>query len=349
MEDKRAAAAPAAQTDKVSIVCRTLYDARRGRPARRHLCLAVLNAVTWARYAADVPLQLRIVGPSNERFADFLKDLGIDVVTDVEPHPFAETAATYNILRMLEDIPASSKRILMVDNDTVFLQSAAELAREPADLLMASVADKRRLDPDVAEQLTSELDASFAAGSWVPWHERFYARKEGRDPAVEEGLYFNSGVVLLPSGPDAARLERLWRDFGEQVTQFALRQGLNQRRDLGSTQAALALAAGQYGRVAQLSLKFHYRPPHFWWGDLRGDEIAIAHLFASRPPFEALPAEQRCQPRQFLESYWEAMVTRELSDTPADLVKRNDAEFVRSRIIDALDHFEITSVEAFLP
>jgi len=316
------------------LVCRTVYDARPGAPALRHLCLAVMNAATWAVYVkpSGIPLELKIVGKPSEGLVEHLQALGVSIASEQAPHELYKASPTYNKLLSLPDTEPES-RILIVDNDTALLGDLGALADYSADTAYLSVADKVRISKELWQELVSQLNIPVIQEDWIAWFDRFESTKNGKQPRVNRNLYFNSGVLLLPRGSGAVRVGRLWNEYSRKLSEYCNQRDYAQRQTLGSDQASLSMAIADYRQVGHLPLAYHYRPPHFWYGDLEGDHISVFHAFGNRPVFDPLPRKDKWVLNKIVDAYFDNFVNQHCPEGDS---RRIASDIVRDKINSAI-------------
>ncbi len=326
------------------LICRSVYDARRGggRAYLRHLCLAVINAATWAAYVKPlgIPLELKIVGVPDERLVDQLNALGVTILSNQKPHELCQYSPTFNKLLSLPGSEADS-RTLLVDNDTALLGDISALAHYQSDQVFLSVADRARVDHSMWCELINEMNIPVIKEDWIPWLERFVFARDGGELRVEGNLYFNSGVVLLPRGEAAPFFGMLWNKYSRSLSKFCEEKGYNQRKVLGSDQASLAMAIAEYEQFNHLPVAYHYRPFHFWYGDLEGDQVRVFHAFGSRPAFDSLSRKDKRVPVKFVDAYFDSLVNR---NCPVGDSRRVASDIVRDKIKTAITECSCNSI-----
>lgn len=249
----------------------------RERSNQKHLYHILLLVCSWHANVVDktrFPIEVITIGELSAPLIDCFSDLGVAHV-ESSPHPHTLFCPYCNKLLGAKE-PLKDDRILLVDNDVVVLREPAELDTMSAECVAAAIAGRSKLTPEHWALIEQNLRLVPLKSSWLSLRDQFQAIVEKTPGKWVEPLYFNSGVILLPQASDFALL---WETHCERIAGFFSDHPLRAKCVyLGVDQAALATACGAYGHFQSLPHRFNFRPPCFWLGKARFDEISITHL-----------------------------------------------------------------------
>lgn len=323
---------------------RSVVDLSNDKTRLRRAMLSIALAATWREYvAADhIPLELMVLGRIAPPLRELLEDLGARLTPLEGPHLLAHRSPTYNKLLALPR-RWHPGRLLLVDNDVVFCGPIRYLKGLSSSSVLASVADKDRVARDLLTSIEQDLALRLVDRTWVPWKEAVEARIEQRSARSARGLYFNSGVVLLPRSP---RFSRLWQDVTKTLSGYLEQKGLHDRKSVGSDQLSLSLASASWKRNADLPLGAHYKVFNFWNHDLPAEQISIVHLVANGRYHKALRGKSALNVSDMISHYWDQFILED--DKLAGPDARADAEKVREKVLTAISRINPLGVDRAL-
>jgi hypothetical protein len=294
---------------------RTVFDARTTAPSR-FAAQVLLLAHSWSAWAARAPLEVFVLGEPPDALSARLRELGADVIPS-QPHLLDDISKLANKLVGLQ--APSDTPVLLVDNDTCFLDDAPDLGG--ADV-RAAVANRARIDDTQWEHIAEATGLVPVARQWTPLAEELDAATERRTARPNGRLYLNSGVVWARHADALAatwarNIETIARAFdGHPLSSFSV---------FGCDQAGLATAVAT-GGFELLPVTCNYRPACFQLG--LADRPRILHLSElgkkTWPPFS-----------RTLSTYWERRILRQIKRAGGDRRERllDEATSVRDRLL----------------
>lgn len=294
---------------------KTVFDATRRDPTGMFAAQLRLHVASWrANVTSAAGLTVTCIGEPPRHLEDYLRVAGAEIEVLPAPHRLAARSPIYN--KHLAAPQDPSERVFLTDNDTVYLEDVASLARVPADTVAVSLSDNRRVTPELWEQLRSDAGVHVIPMDWVPWKERGLAAAEGRAPARERYAYFNGGAILFPAGRG---FWDLWEDETVRLSAYFAAHGLDDRKDAGSDQLSLTSAAARHGSWQLLPEGYNVRPFHFWVREPVPHRVAHLHMVATSKVLNSMHPTDRRSLAAFVRHYWETMVYARVAATKRDL------------------------------
>jgi hypothetical protein len=291
----------------MTIIARTVLDLRSRQD--KFVSQVLLLAAGWHRYCRDhVRLEVLTVGPAQAEVTTFLDELGI-VHAGIAPSANDAFSRTSNKIEAAYP-DAQGRRVLLLDNDTCFLGSVADLAQLPADAIAAAEPGHLRVTPEQWELMRDALGLPLLRDRFEPVNApaRQPAGAQGEPP--ERSVYFNSGAVLFPAGHDH---RATWLSHQQRIFDFFREHPLASKAVLASDQAAFATSVAAHGAFAWLPLRFNYRYGCFRRGLEPRERIAIVHLTGDLADAHALSLSQR------VDAYWTRFILDRMQDLATQL------------------------------
>ena len=257
---------------KHQLCIRTVFDARSH--STKHLYQLLLLSASWhQRVRKTAPLEIMIVGTAPDQLLDFFRKLDIQWLR-VPADPNDSFSRTSNTIIGARD--KAGYRILLVDNDVVFLGDLAELAQISPNICMGAVAGSERVDPQRWQIIEDHFGVSLLPNTQVPLSEQVRHQIDSmHTPRPLRNVYVNGGVILVPAAVD---FEASWRQFVRDIARLFENHPLKSKCVYGSNMAALAMAITHHGRFEWLDLKYNYRPDCFALNMGSFSNLQIAHL-----------------------------------------------------------------------
>jgi hypothetical protein len=236
----------------------TVLDARPSA-SPRYLLQTLLLAHSWAARSGAPPLHVTTIGTASPPIQARLRELGVQLSTS-PPHPLDALARTTNKLVALSE--SDDGPVLLVDNDVVFLDSLASL---DARGVSASVAGRARVTKAQWSHVRSTTGLGPLTNGSVSLLEQLRARRQGRDPKPDGGLYLNTGVVWIDQ---PAVFGPIWSASTAAVARAFEGHPLSSSwvRGWGSDQAGFAAAVAQQEDFSLLTPSYNHRPVCFRLG-----------------------------------------------------------------------------------
>lgn len=314
---------------------KTVFDATRPDPTGLLTAQLRLHVASWRSHApAARGLTVTCISAPPAELTGWLTEIGADVEIVPGPHRLVERSPTYN--KHLAGAHAADERVFLSDNDTVYLHDITPL-HDVADVMVAaSLADNRRVEPSLWEELRAEAATDVIDLDWVPWKERALAQVEERAPQPERYAYFNSGAILFPPG---SAFWDVWEGETERLSAHLARRGLDDRKDAGSDQLSLTSAAARHGAWQLLPPGYNVRPFHFWVRDLDLERVDHLHMVATGRALRRLSRRDQGSLTALLHKYWELMVLEHVA--PA---KRALADSALEAVVALVAEYELDEV-----
>lgn len=234
----------------------------------------LLLVASWhrrVRYTA--PLEVLIVGQPAPVLLRFLDSFGVSWKI-VAPDPNDSVSKTSNTILGAQD--SENRRILLVDNDVLFLADLNELTQVDSQLCMGAVAGSQRVNDAQWKLIEEHFATALTPTTRIPLQEHLRALTD-RDTTVRplRNVYVNGGVLLLPAG---VNFQQTWRRCVCEIAELFHGHPLCSGAVRGSNMAGLATAISLHGKFEWLDLKYNYRPDCFALDVEPFGEIQIAHL-----------------------------------------------------------------------
>ena len=287
------------------LVARTVLDLR---PAvDKFVSQTLLLAAGWHRYARDdAALEVATVGGRDAVIDAMLAEIGAGGYA-IAPGRNDDFSPSSNKIEAAHPDPGGA-RVLLLDNDVVFLGPVSDLAGLPADAIVAAEAGTARVEDPQWEVIERELGLPLLRRRWAPLNVRDGdAVRAPRSQAPLRYLYLNSGVVLFPAGHDH---RAPWTSHQRRIRDHFAAHPPAPVPVTSSDQAGLASSVAAHGRFAWLPLRFNYRHGAYRLGLLPAELIAIMH-FTGDVPGAGLTLSQR------LDAYWARYITPKIARLPA--------------------------------
>jgi hypothetical protein len=284
--------------ERQALVARTVLDLR---PAvDKFVSQTLLLAAGWHRHAArDARLEVYSIGGVDPVVGGLLAEIGATPVA-IGPGPNDGFSPSSNKIQAAFPDPGGG-RVLLLDNDVVFLAGLEALRGLPPGAIAAAEAGTARVGDEQWRIIAGELGLPLLRRRYVPlnhWPEQPDELAAARDRAPDAYLYLNSGVVLFPAGFDA-RAD--WLAHQRRIRDHFDGHPLASPAVGASDQAALAALVAAHGEFCWLPVRFNYRHGGFRLGLEPPGRIAIVHLTGDVPG-EGLTLAQR------LDAYWSKYV-----------------------------------------
>lgn len=257
---------------KRQLCIRTVLDARS--PSTKYLYQLLLLVASWHRRVRETaPLEVFIIGRPPAALLEWFRSLGVRwQLVDADPND--DISKTSNTIRGAAD--AERERILLVDNDVVFLGDLSELAAVDDGFCLGAVAGSQRVSNDRWEVIERHFGIAALPTAEVPLREQMrVAAGTKESPAPLRNVYVNGGVLLLPAG---VGFEQTWRKYVREIAEVFEHHPLNSRCVRGSNMAGLAMAIAEHNQFDWLDVKFNYRPDCFCLGLRSFEQLQIVHL-----------------------------------------------------------------------
>lgn len=235
---------------------RTVLDARPSSPPRFQLQTLIL-AHSWERWAKTVPLEVLVVGKAPPRVERRLLELGTTLLP-CPTHALNGVSPSSNKLGALKE--PSDGPVLLVDNDTCIIDDLSGLDGRK---IRTTVCGRARVSDEQWEHIREATGLEPIRQGWVSLQSELKAKRTGREPKVEERLYFASGVSWFR---DPAEFELLWSDGIARIAKAFEGHPLENFYVHGSDQAGFAVAVAQTGGLDLLPPTYNYRPMCFRLG-----------------------------------------------------------------------------------
>jgi hypothetical protein len=235
---------------------RTVLDARPSA-GPRFLLQTLLLAHSWERWAGTSPLDVLVVGEAPAPVEERLRELGAAVI-HASAHPLSGLSPWSNKLLALQE--PSDGSILVVDNDVCFL---ADVSDVPSGKLRTTICGRARVSDEQWEYIREATGLEPMKQGWVSLQEELKARRLGRQPKVEQRLYFAAGVAWFRYPTEFAPL---WAAGTETISKAFEGHPLSSFRVYGCDQVGFAVAVAQHGGLDLLPPTYNHRPMCFRLG-----------------------------------------------------------------------------------
>jgi hypothetical protein len=284
--------------ERQALVARTVLDLRPS--VDKFVSQTLLLAAGWHRHASrDARLEVYSIGGRDPVVDALLAEIGAQPVA-IGPGPNDDFSPSSNKIQAAFP-DAGGARVLLLDNDVVFLAGLDGLHALPAGAIAAAEAGTARVSDEQWRIIAGDLGLPLLRRRFVPlnhWPELPEDLAAARDAAPEAYLYLNSGVVLFPAGFDA---RTAWTAHQRRIRDHFHGHPIATPAVAASDQAALAALVAAHGEFCWLPVRFNYRHGGFRLGLEAPGRIAIVHLTGDVPG-EGLALTQR------LEAYWSKYV-----------------------------------------
>jgi len=294
---------------------RTVLDARPSSAPRFQL-QTLLLAHSWDRWANTVPLDVFVVGKAPTPVEERLRELGATVVPCAS-HPLNAVSPSSNKLVALKE--PSDGPVLLVDNDAFILVDVSGLRGRK---LRTTVCGRARVTVEQWEHIRRATGLEPLRQEWVSLQSALKAKRLGREPKVEDRLYFASGVSWFR---EPAEFESLWTDGIDTIAKAFDGHALKSFGVHGCDQAAFAVAAAQHGGLDLLPPTYNHRPMCFRLG-LEDPKILhlgeLGALKGGMMPFS-----------QLLATWWERRILTPISRLDRDGARWPSGE-EKARMLD---------------
>lgn len=255
------------------MLIRTVLDCRPGDP--KFFAAICLLVESWSNtMRGTIPLEICVLGPLPTRLRAFMEVRGA-TLRQVRPDPDLSFVPTGNTL--LGAAPAANQcKVLLVDNDIVFLAALGDFAEAPEDLLAGAISGSDRISEANWGEIETILGLPTLPGGQILQKSRIAQLKDPTALRIRFPRgYINGGVLLLPKGSEFART---WKRHIIQI-----KEHFNGRTDqdtalCNSNMAGLATAAATHGGVHWLDDGLNYRHYHFLLNVRTVDRISILHM-----------------------------------------------------------------------
>jgi hypothetical protein len=323
----------------VTLLVRTVLDARRGS-SPKYLWQVCLLAASWRCYASDgTRLEVVEIGRMPSALSRFLRSIGVRVVSAVAHAADAFSRSANKIQATFVD--RGDAPLLLVDNDTCFVSAIDSLTAAAEVEVMAAAAGTAHVTDAQWEHMDRARGLRPLACEWVSLDDRVEARRQARTPLPRPALYVNAGVLWLRH---PASFGRRWTDHILSIADLFASHPLDNGhvRGFGSDQASLATAIGDVQAFAFLPEAFNYRPPLFWLGQCRAEEVRILHLTGlSLPTVASPPAALEAS----LSEFWERRIERGLRTVAGnDRAVWQTARQLNARVRSLVETFALDEV-----
>lgn len=320
---------------------RTVFDARSR--STKHLYQLLLLSASWHKTVRKTaPMEVMIVGSAPDQLFEFLRKLDIQWLS-VPADSNDSFSRTSNTIIGARD--KAGYRILLVDNDVVFLGDLSELAQVAPDICMGAVAGSERVDSRRWQVIEDHFGVSLLPSTQVPLSEHVRHQINAKHtPRPLRNVYVNGGVILIPTG---VNFETSWRRYVREIAQLFGNHPLRSECVYGSNMAALAMAITHHGNFQWLDLKYNYRPDCFALNMSSFPEIQIAHLTGVDDSHRSLGGR--------IDAFWkEKMVPRFSRANPgiAGHALENaltEANSLRTHLHALVDEYDLDQWAASLP
>jgi hypothetical protein len=235
---------------------RTVLDARPSSPARFQLQTLIL-AHSWDRWAKTVPLDVLVVGKAPAPVEGRLRELEATVLP-CPIHPLNGVSPSSNKLGALKE--PSDGPVLLVDNDACIIEDLSGLEGR---MVRTTVCGRARVSDEQWEHIREATGLEPVRQDWISLQSELKAKRTGREPKVEERLYFASGVSWFR---DPAEFEPLWTEGIARIAKAFEGHPLENFAVHGCDQAGFAVAVAQTGGLDLLPPTYNHRPMCFRLG-----------------------------------------------------------------------------------
>jgi hypothetical protein len=223
----------------------------------RFLLQTLLLAHSWERWANMSPLDVIVVGSPPAAVEERLRELGATVVP-IPAHPLSSLSPWSNKLLALQE--PSDGSVLLVDNDVCFLDDVSDI---PSGKLRTTICGRARVSDEQWEHIRETTGLEPMRQDWVSLQEELKARRLGRQPKVEQRLYFAAGVSWFRYPTEFAPL---WADGIDTISKAFEGHTLSSFRVYGCDQVGFAVAVAQHGGLDLLPPTYNHRPMCFRLG-----------------------------------------------------------------------------------
>jgi hypothetical protein len=295
----------------------TVLDARPSA-SPRYLLQTLLLAHSWAAQSGAPPLHVMVIGTAPRPVQARLRDLGIELESS-PPHPLDVLSRTTNKLVALRD--AADGPVLLVDNDVFFLDALATLN---GGGVSASVAGRARVTAAQWRHVTATTGLRPLADDSISLLEELEARRQGRDPKPDRGLYLNTGVIWIEQ---PAVFGSIWSASTAAVARAFENHPLSSPwvRGWGSDQAGFAAAVAEQGEFSLLSRSYNHRPVCFRLG--LPERPKILHL-------QKLGANGPASFSRLLAAWWDRRIIKPIMRESGDAEPSWRTVAERDRLLD---------------
>ena len=321
--------------DEQRLVARTVLDLRAQNP--KYVCQTLLLAASWHKHAArDADLEVLTIGKPPPVLADFLQCHGARPVA-IEPGRNDAFSRHSNKIQGAGP-DAAGRRVLLLDNDTCFLDRPVGLMQLPADAIAAAEAGNARVSDEQWQLVHDDLGVQLSRRQWAPLNQRIDTGIRRLPATRERWLYLNSGVVLFPAGHDH---RPTWLALQRAINDYFHGHPLASDAVTTSDQAGFAASVATHGRFAWLPSRFNYRPPCFCLGLEPAARIGILHFTADIDNADRLGIAER------IDAYWQRRILARIDRLPAAVPvaersrRREEALAALERVLAIISEYDL--------
>ena len=287
------------------MLIRTVLDCRPGDPKfYAAICLLIAS---WSRcLKTRAPLQILAVGQVPQALRSFISDHGADL-RGIQGDPDLSFVATGNTL-LGGEASVDGQRILLIDNDTVFLRPPDELDAVPEDKLGGANSGSDRISDANWCKIEQDLNLPTLPGGQILDKSRLDQMRSPTAPLVRLPRgYINGGVLLLPKDP---KFVLTWKRHIIRIRDHFEGRTDQQNALCRSNMAGLATATAAHGGAYWLDDGLNYRHYHFLLNARPLDRICILHM-TGYPRF-GWPTPEHSGVSGYVDTYWRSRILEPL-------------------------------------
>ncbi len=254
---------------------RTVFDTRTNVQTVKYYTTILLLAASWHKYLSkNTNLEILHIGKLPIQYEHFFKSLDIQC-TEVSPNINSSHAKTTNCI---EAATPSDKRLLMVDNDVVFMDELSSLKSIPEDHIAASYTGTLWVSDEQWNIIRQELKLPVltTTADISPLKELYWQQQTPTYQITKSDVvYVNAGVLVIPA---KLNLKSIWERDVKLIADYFKNHELKSRGVYSSCQAGLATAIGAYKKFCWFPIIYNYRSICFVLGMNNQEDIKIMHV-----------------------------------------------------------------------
>ncbi len=254
---------------------RTVFDTRTNTRTAKYRTTILLLAASWHKYLRkDTKLEIKYIGQLPTKYQHFFEDLGIKY-SKVFPNINSEYAKTTNCI---EAATPSNKRLLLVDNDIVFMDELSALKNIKEDHIAACYTGTLWISNKQWDIIQNKLELPILRtdANIIPLKEQFKLQQNPNYKVAQSDIvYVNAGVLVIPP---ILNLKPIWERDVKLIADYFKTHPLKSHGVYTSCQAGLATAIGAYKNFSWLPIDYNYLSICFVLGLKNEEEIKILHL-----------------------------------------------------------------------
>jgi len=304
----------------------------------------LLLAASWSQYVKKYAnLEIMAIGTLPKNLFNIFKEFGA-IVTLIASNINDSFSKTSNTIEGA--IPCEKEKILLVDNDVVFVNSIDGLSKIEDTHIAGSIPCNFRVEENQWDIIRDELCLKTLPCSEIPIKEIYHSELSSSHKVRKlNHVYVNGGVIIIPAN---VNLKSAWERHVGKIGAFFNSHRLRSGSVYQSNMAGLATAIAAYGKFSWLPIEYNYRPLCFALGMKEADEIKIIHLTDDIKTTSFTSLSLR------MEAYWSERIELKIDQFKTKLDKieyerrRDIAENIKNKIGELIVNYELDNISNYL-